>query len=48
MDAGGEAEPLENAIRAAAAAVLQPYKVPRLVRFVDTIRHTRTGKKARA
>ena len=46
--AGREERALEDAIRRAVQAVLQPYKVPRIIRFVDAIRSTRTGKKARA
>lgn len=39
--------PTEPALRVFAAARLQPFKVPRLIRFVDNIAQTRTGKVSR-
>ncbi|MDD3179532.1 MAG: fatty acid--CoA ligase family protein [Opitutaceae bacterium] len=39
--------PTESALRAFAATRLQPFKIPRLIRFVDRIAHTRTGKVSR-
>lgn len=39
--------PTEPAMRVFAAARLQPFKVPRLIRFVDNIALTRTGKVSR-
>ena len=40
--------PAEAELREFAEAQLQPFKVPRLIRFVDNIASTRTGKVARA
>ncbi|MDP3071637.1 MAG: fatty acid--CoA ligase family protein [Opitutaceae bacterium] len=42
------AAPAEAALREFAEAQLQPFKVPRMIRFVDNIASTRTGKVARA
>lgn len=39
--------PTEAAVREHAAARLQPFKVPRLIHFVDSFGQTRTGKLAR-
>jgi acyl-CoA synthetase (AMP-forming)/AMP-acid ligase II len=39
--------PTEAALREHLAARLQPFKVPRLIRFVDQIEQTRTGKVSR-
>ncbi|MBL9188114.1 MAG: long-chain fatty acid--CoA ligase [Opitutaceae bacterium] len=42
------AAPAEAELREFAEAQLQPFKVPRMIRFVDNIASTRTGKVARA
>lgn len=41
------AAPMEADLREFAAAQLQPFKVPRMIRFVDQIAATRTGKLSR-
>lgn len=41
------AAPAEAALREFAEAQLQPFKVPRMIRFVDNVASTRTGKVAR-
>lgn len=41
------AAPAESALREFAEAQLQPFKVPRMIRFVENIASTRTGKVAR-
>jgi acyl-coenzyme A synthetase/AMP-(fatty) acid ligase len=43
-----DSQPLtEAALRAFAAQRLQPFKVPRMIRFVDNLATTRTGKISR-
>ncbi len=43
-----DSQPLtEGALRAFAAERLQPFKVPRMIRFVDGLATTRTGKLSR-
>jgi acyl-coenzyme A synthetase/AMP-(fatty) acid ligase len=47
-EAGADVEQLREALPVAARAQLGPYKVPRVLRFVESIRVSEAGKKDRS